>query len=75
MVTYYDDDGADLESKFTNMKNYYDKHIKFFADQGLPWGHPYLSPGTITVAELSSVSDDIISKIKSRQWVKAINIT
>jgi hypothetical protein len=75
MVTYYDDDDTDLESKFTNMKNYYDKHIKFFADQGLPWEHPYLSPGTITVAELSSVSDDIISKIKSRQWVKAINIT
>ncbi len=72
MVTYYDN--IDLESKFTNMKNYYDIHTKFFADRGLPWGHPYLSPGTITVAELSNVPDDIISKIKSRQQVRAINI-
>lgn len=75
MVTYYTDDDADIEYKFANMKNYYDKHKKFFADRKLPWGHPYLSPGKIPLAELNNVSDDIISKIKSRQWVKAINIT
>ena len=75
IVTYYNDDDADLKYRFANIKNYYDKHAKFFTDRELPWGHPYLSPGKITVAELSSVSSDIISKIKSRQWVKAINIT
>ena len=75
MVTYYNDNDTDIEYKFVNMKNYYDKHIKFFEARGLPWGHLYLSPGKITVAELSSSSDNIISKIKSRQWVKAINIT
>lgn len=75
MITYYDDNDTDLESKFANIKNYYDKHAKFFAGRELPWGHPCLSPGTITVAELSNDSDDIISKIKSRQWVKSIYIT
>lgn len=74
MVTYYNDNDADIGYKSTKIKNYYDKHKKFFADQGLQWGHPYLSPGTITLAELSNVYDDIIPKIKSRQWVKAINI-
>ena len=75
IVSYYNDDDADLKYRFANIKNYYDKHAKFFTDRELPWGHPYLSPGKITLAELSSVSSDIISKIKSRQWVKAINIT
>lgn len=73
MVTYYDE--YNIESKLTEMKNYYDRHTKFFSDRNLPWGHPYLSPGTIALAELVNTPDDLISMIKSRQWVKAINIT
>ena len=74
VVTYYDDNDADLESKFTNMKNYYDKHIKFFADRGLSWDHPYLFSGSIPVAEIENMPADLIDKIKTRQWVKSITL-
>lgn len=74
MVTYYNND-VDIKSQLANIKNYYDNNMEFFSDRGLSWGHPYLSPGKIPVAELTTIPRDIISKIKPRQWVKAIYIT
>lgn len=73
MVTFYDDN--EIQSKYLKIKEYYDKNVKFFTDRGLEWGHPYLSPGTVVLANIKNTSDDIINKLKSRQWVKSINIT
>lgn len=75
IVTYYNNNDVDIKSQLATIKNYYDKNMEFFSDRELSWGHPYLSPGKIPVAELITIPSDIISKIKSRQWVKAIHIT
>lgn len=74
LVKYYDDDPAHLEIKYHNMKAYYHTHQKFFTDQGLIWGHRYLSPGSIPVAEIEKMPADLIDKIKTRQWVKSITL-
>lgn len=76
IVKYYNDiDLSKLESKINLMEKYYHRNEKFFTDRGLHWGHPYLSPGTISVAELISIPIDLIHNIKTRQWIKSINIT
>jgi hypothetical protein len=74
VVKYYDDDPAQVETKYHNMKAYYHTHEKFFTDQGLSWGHPHLSPGSIPVAEIENMPADLIDKIKTRQWVKSITL-
>lgn len=54
------------------LQEYYDAHSKFFAERDLPWGHPYLSAGSIPLADL--VDDrNIIKEITTRQWVKSVN--
>lgn len=75
IVNYYDDDSNSTNSKLEAMEKYYRANEKFFSDRGLPWGHPYLSPGLIPVAELAQGSQDLVNEIKTRQWVKAITIT
>ena len=72
IVKYYDDDPVQMKTKYHIMKEYYYTHEKFFSDRGLPWGHPYLSPGLIPVAEIENKPADLIDKIKTRQWVKSI---
>ena len=74
VVKYYDDDPAQTEIKYHNMKAHYHTHQKFFTDQGLIWGHPHLSPGSIPVAEIENMPADLIDKIKTRQWVKSITL-
>ena len=75
IVNYYDDnDPAQAETKYHTMKAYYHTHEKFFTDRGLSWGHPYLLPGSIPVAEIENMSADLIDKIKTRQWVKLITL-
>jgi len=74
IVNYYDDDPGQIETKLHIMKEYYYTHKKFFSDRGLPWGHPYLSPGLIPVAEIENMPADLIDKIKTRQWVKSITL-
>jgi hypothetical protein len=74
IITFYDDDPTQVETKYHNMKLFYHKHEKFFTDQGLSWGHPYLFPGSIPVAEIENMSADLIDKIKTRQWVKSITL-
>jgi hypothetical protein len=75
IVNYYDDDPAAMISKYDNMETYYRANEKFFIDRGLQWGHPYLFPGLIPVAEIETGSNDLINEIKTRQWVKSIKIT
>jgi hypothetical protein len=74
IVNYYDDDPEQIETKLHIMKEYYYTHEKFFSDQGLPWGHPHLSPGLIPVAEIENKPADLIDKIKTHQWVKSITL-
>lgn len=74
IVNYYDDDPGQIETKLHIMKEYYYTHEKFFSDRGLPWGHPYLSPGLIPVAEIENKPADLIDKIKTRQWVKSVTL-
>ena len=74
IVNYYDDNPGQMENKLHIMKEYYYTHEKFFNDRGLPWGHPYLSPGSIPVAEIENMPADLIDKIKTRQWVKSITL-
>lgn len=74
VVNYYDDDPAEIASKYKAMETYYYANKKFFIDKGLPWEHPYLTPGSIPVAEIVTKSDDVVDKIKTRQWVKSIKI-
>ena len=56
------------------IKQYYDTHSDFFDQRNLPWGHPYLSSGQISLADLvDSNIDTVISALETRQWVKSVN--
>jgi hypothetical protein len=53
------------------MKEYYDLHSNFFAERNLPWGHPYLSAGSISLADLID-DHNIVKELTTRQWVKSV---
>ena len=58
----------------SNMKKYYNNHKEFFEKLNLSLDHPYLTPGSLPVAELEQIPDNLIDNLKSRQWVKSINL-
>jgi len=74
IVRYYDDNPRQIEEKHANIKQYYDNNKDFFHKQGLPWGHPYLVPGSVPVATLETPSESLVEKLSTRQWVKSVTV-
>jgi hypothetical protein len=55
------------------LKEYYNSHSNFFKQHNLPWGHPYLSSGSIALADL--VNDPaVVDELTTRQWVKSVTL-
>jgi len=73
-IKYYNDDPRQIEKKHATMKQYYKTKQEFFNRQALPWGHRYLLPGSIPVADLDTTPPDLIDNLESRQWVKKITL-
>ena len=73
-VKYYDDDELTVKNKLANIKDYYENNKEFFLSKNLPWGHPYLISGAIPLADLDVVPDDLLDKLKKRQWVKSVKL-
>jgi hypothetical protein len=55
------------------LKEYYDAHSNFFAKRNLSWGHPYLSAGSIPLADIVD-SHNVVKEITTRQRVKSVTL-
>ena len=74
-VVKYFNEGKDIvEKKHADIVKYYNNHKEFFEKLNLSLDHPYLTPGSLPVAELEQIPDNLIDNLKSRQWVKSINL-
>jgi hypothetical protein len=74
IVKYFNEDKDSIEKKHSDIVKYYNKHKEFFEERNLSLDHPYLTPGLIPVAEVEQIPNDLIDNLKSRQWVKSINL-
>lgn len=70
-VKFWSTDNRQLEQHRARLKQYYESNRDFFAAKGLSPGHRYLQPGAIPLADLRD-EKDIISVIRSRQFVKSV---
>jgi len=72
-VKFWTDDSRQVDQKRAKIKEYYDKNLEFFAEKNLPWGHPYLTSGSIPLADLDE-DLDVIPQLTNRQWVKSVKL-
>jgi len=73
-VKFFTSDSRQVEWIHANIKEYYEKNRVFFESRGLEWGHPYLKPGAIPLADIVSPEDNLIDIIKNKQIVTAVNL-
>lgn len=71
-VKFYDSDLTELHLLEIKMKEYYYNNQKFFKDKGLEIDSPYLKPGSIPMATISTKIS--LDDIKSRQCVKSVKL-
>ena len=71
-VTFYSDTEEYINATLTKIKKYYEDHRSFFQERNLPWGHHYLKPGYIPLADLIDAPENVIELLESKQWVKSI---
>ena len=73
-VKFWSNTDRQIESKCATIKAYYDANKKFFKEQKLPWGHRYLSSGSIPIADLvySGNKRELIEELKTHQHVDSV---
>lgn len=71
-VKFYNSDSEEVLRHNELIKEYYFKNKSFFKNKGLSLDSPYLKPGSIPLATISTNID--LDKIKSRQCVKAVKL-
>ena len=71
-VNFTDDDVTLVEETRIKNKLYYEKNKDFFMKRGYDWGHPYLTPGSIPLADLETFDVDLLDQLEQRQYVKSV---
>jgi hypothetical protein len=73
-VKFWSSDDRQVESNRATIKAYYDANSKFFESKKLPWGHPYLSSGSIPLADLQYTGNpkELLKELESHQWVTEV---
>lgn len=77
-VQFWSADGRQIEERHAKIKEYYEKHQKFFDDLDLiTIDHPYLKCGLIPLADIDEdlSKDWILAEIEKRQWVSEVKLT
>lgn len=73
-VKFFTSDSRQVEWIHANIKEYYEKNKVFFESRGLEWGHPYLKPGSIPLADIVSSDSNLTDILKNKQIVTAVNL-
>jgi hypothetical protein len=73
-VKFWSTDDRQVESNRATIKAYYDANSEFFESKKLPWGHPYLTSGSIPLADLEYTGNrkELLKELESHQWVREI---
>ena len=71
-VKFWHSDDRQLWDKHVTIKKYYDDNKSFFQEKNLYWGHPYLRPGSVPLADLDKISSDVLEVLNKHQWVKSV---
>lgn len=71
-VKFCNRDARLLEQRRAIMTEYFTKHSEFFGQRGLGWGHNYLKPGLIPLAEIDT-DLDVLKELETRQFVLSVN--
>jgi len=73
-IKFWSSDNRQVESNRATIKAYYDANEKFFKDKKLFWGHPYLSSGSVPLADLvySGSKKELLKELESHQWVREV---
>lgn len=72
-VKFWTDDSRQLEKNRNIIKEYYDKNEQFFLSRGFKWDTPQLAKGVLPLADLiDENSKEVLTKLKTRQWVKSV---
>lgn len=69
------------DNDYAKVKNYYDENLNFFESRGYPWGHPYLTPGQIPLADVEGpdigrdfFKEHILTTLEQKQKVTSVNL-
>jgi hypothetical protein len=75
-VKFWNEDSRQLHQKHVKIKYYYDANKKFFDQQGLYWGHPYLQNGSVPLADLvySGNKRELLKELESHQRVREVTL-
>ena len=73
-VKFWSTDDRQVESNRATIKAYYGANSKFFESKKLPWGHPYLSSGSIPLADLQYTGNrkELLKKLETHQQVAEV---
>ena len=73
-VKFWSSNDRQIESNRAIIKAYYDANSEFFKSKKMPWGHPYLSSGSLPLADLQYTGNhkELLKELESHQWVKEV---
>lgn len=71
-VKFFDRDDRQVAERHAIMSTYFNEHRDFFESRGIGWGHNYLKPGLIPLAEIKS-DFDVLKELQHRQFVLSVN--
>ena len=75
-VKFWTNTDRQIESKRAIIKSYYDDNKKFFKDKKLSWGHPYLTSGSLPLADLvyNGSKKELLEELKTHQHVGSVEL-
>lgn len=74
-VKFFDLAARQIVENRAKIVKYYKSHEQFFMAQGLTMQHPWMRAGSIPVARILDPDADLLEKLVTRQFVKAVHIT
>lgn len=71
-VKFFNRDSRQIAQRHAKMSEYYKEHTSFFESRDLLWGHNYLKPGLIPLAEIDT-DLNVLKELQHRQFVLSVN--
>jgi len=78
-VKFYNYRQTDVD--YAKIKEYYEKNYNFFETKGFPWGHPYLTPGSIPLADIEGpdigrdrFKEHILTILNQKQIITSVKL-
>ena len=73
-VKFWSSNDRQIQENRATIKAYYDTNREFFKSKKLPWGHPYLTSGSIPLADLQYTGSrkELLKELESHQQVREV---